>query len=541
MQPNREAIVGRRVVVLGAGFFLVFVAYSSAQLLQTSVNGSKGMLCLFSVYATFAAASLYAPVLVSWLGPTTLLPLSALGYATMTAANIRPVAELLLPSCVVVGACAATLWSAQAVYIGASAVALSRATGRQLTDCTSALNTRFYSAFMVSGAVSGLFSTTVMSSGAPTAVVLLFSLLWCVCMGGVCLLAAVPLPDDPSSRIVAAPGSKTAGRALARLEGDATRLADSVAAAFWTDELVVGDTACEAIAPEPAIGAAGVDTTVSAQAPAAPALASAPAPSRPTLFFMARFLATNERIRFLLPAMVLSGAGGGFYNGAFIGSVVARGIGAANVGLIGCVYALTSSLASSLVWAPLSQRPGFGRRYGFAFAVVGYAAWYAAAAAGIALMPPPSAAAAATVDASAPVSPLVFAAHVAGAIAHGFFDPVLSSFIPATLQTFFPSGKEALCAMSSVRVVYSLGCAGQSLLSYALTDSGAPRLAEQSAVLALVACVAGASLFHLNARVCKIDLVTADAGGAAATGVASISTTSSDAEVKVRRASVGAT
>ncbi len=534
------ATYAARVRFLALGFFLLFVAYSSAQLLQTALNGARGYACLFGVYSAFGLFSLYAPALVALLGPNALLPASAGGYVLMVAANLFRSASaefLLVPSCVLVGACAATLWASQAVYLGRAALELSRLDGRELTLCTSELNGRFYSVFMSSGVFSGVFASAVMMSGVPDAVALLFLLLTGVGVAGFAALALLPEAGDPTARVLALPGAKLAGAALL-LAAEADEAAGQRASAsWWLDNAEAGPRPAPGLeepapalasAPPPAASAAALLSPAAVVVPA-PAAAANAAPSaaaettvqppsvplpagpaaaapRPTLVYMIRFLVTDRRMRFIVPTIFVTGLGAGYVNGAWMGAVVARRIGVQLVGLCGATYSLASSLASSYLWAPLAQRAAFGRRGCFAVALAAYAAWYFFFAVFIAATTPADSAAQST-DAA-----VLFA----GAAWHGIFDPVFSSFVPATLQTFFSSGRDALCAMSSVRVVYSLGFACAQLLSTSLAAAGSPRLAEQSALCAAFTLLAAACLAFLHFRVCSIDATVDELAAAAA-------------------------
>ena len=474
-----------RVRWLSVGFVLVFVAYSSAQLLQTALNGDRGYECLFAVYATFGLFSLYAPALVAALGPNRLLPAAACGYAFMVGANLYPGEGLLVPSCVFVGACAAALWSAQAVYVGQVALALSRSEARELTLCTSELNAAFYSRFMFSGAVSGLFSSAVFFSGVPNAVFLLFLLLTGVACAGVGALLALPRAEDPSTRTVALPGCGGTENVPLVTDGLNSKASDE----FWLG-VAAGPT--DRAAANASAEAVPVEAAAPGDAAGAPAVVAA---IRPTLLYMVRFLATDRRMRFIIPTIFVNGAGAGFVNGVWMGRIVSARLGVQHVGLVGALYAVISSFAATQVWGRLAQRPSFGRRWCFVGSLAIYSLWYALFALYAAATP---------ANDGAP-SPATFAILFIGAAVHGFADPVLSSFIPATLQVFFSGGRDALCAMSSVRVVYSLGFALQQALSIGLAARGGARIAEQASLLAALTLLAGAALAYLQLRVYSID------------------------------------
>jgi hypothetical protein len=186
----------RRCRLMALGFWLLFLAYSSAQLLQTSLNKGDGFKCLSTLYAIFGAAALLAPHAVSILGPRALLSLSAAPYVVMVAANIDPNPAFLLPACAAVGWGAATLWSAQGTYVGRLAVLHAAKTGMPLTNATSQLNAAFFVIFVSSGGTSALMAAVIMMSTTDAARPL-FLLLTGVGIAGVALLACMPAPDAP--------------------------------------------------------------------------------------------------------------------------------------------------------------------------------------------------------------------------------------------------------------------------------------------------------------------------------------------------------
>jgi hypothetical protein len=204
---------------------------------------------------------------------------------------------------------------------------------------------------------------------------------------------------------------------------------------------------------------------------------------------MLYFVLTNRRVLFLLPAIFANGSGAGYINGVWMATAARLLLSPGYIGLIGFVYAVASAAAARYIWKPLSQSRG--RRFCFFSAVVGFVFWYTTMGAWLLLFPP-----------GAGDAPPFAALFILGAV-HGILDPVLQSLIPATLQVFFSSGRDSLCAMSSIRVVYSAGFAGAQALSLALAQS---RVGEQSVILAFLMAAAGCSLYFLHHFVCKIDL-----------------------------------
>lgn len=223
-------------------------------------------------------------------------------------------------------------------------------------------------------------------------------------------------------------------------------------------------------------------------------------PPRPSLWFMLRFLTTNKRMRYIIPTILVTGAGNGYISGAWYGGVVGRAIGIEYVGFVGATYSLAAAIATKM-WGKLAQRESFGRRWCFVLSFASHVLWYLAftlwCAKYISDEPdapnyPP--------DASREGA---FAMLFIGVAWYAIFDPVFNSMVPATLQTFFPSGAEAPCAMASIRAVYSVGFATQQGISISLQGK---RIAEQSLGLMFLMLFAAASLWYLHRNVCQIDL-----------------------------------
>ena len=192
--------IQRRVRLLALGFFSLFLAYNTAQLLQTAVNGSKGYTCLGLVYGWFALSSLNSPYFVFRFGPRCLLAPSAIAYVMMTASYLVPDSSIfLLGSCMSVGVSAAFLWTSQGSYVGQCAAVMSKSTNCAMTDCASELNAAFYSIFASSSGVSAAFSFVFLTLAGPDSIRALFVVLTlCGCVG-IALLAMLADPQAPHS------------------------------------------------------------------------------------------------------------------------------------------------------------------------------------------------------------------------------------------------------------------------------------------------------------------------------------------------------
>ena len=194
----------KRVLLLAAGFWLVFASFGTAQLLQSSVNANVGLSCLALIYVPLALMSLVAPQLLSASAGalTAALPACASLYALMVAANISPSPVPLLLSCAGVGLAAAVFWSAQSLYVQRCAVAYARAQGLPLTRAASYQNSVFFSVLASSGAVSSAVAAVFFLTLDAAAVPALFIFMTVLGVAGVVLLAFLPEPGDETTDAV---------------------------------------------------------------------------------------------------------------------------------------------------------------------------------------------------------------------------------------------------------------------------------------------------------------------------------------------------
>ncbi len=495
---------------MSLGFFCLFVAFSSGQLLQTSINGSAGYVCVMLIYIPFAVAALVSPLIVGTYGPTLSLPLAATGYVIFVASNVLGDVRALLPGCVVVGVSAAVLWSSQGTYLGRAASAMAAASGRPMTECTSELNGSFYAIFMSSGGVSSVLASAIMVAGGGTAglassVRALFVLLTCVGVAGVLVLATLAEADSESNEVVVPlrwPGRARRQKAL----GGQAEEGGAAEAAEWDASVLAGGRAIDvqvaASVIETDAGGQGVSPTKlleveggAEKGEGVPAVQPGP----PTVVAMLRFLATEHRFHLLAPAIIFSGAGQGFVMGAWIAVCVASapGLGTQWVGLVGAAYSFTTALGI-IGWKRVAAAPAYGRTSAFIATCAVQFVWYLAMAAWLSyarLGQAPEVPGPLPVAATTTVTVLAI-------LLYGSVDSVWNGFVPATLQVFYPARHDTPCAMAAIRVAYSAGFAIQSFVSLAL---GPARLPEQCLLLAAFLAVSSAVLVHLHRSVMSLD------------------------------------
>ena len=94
--PHRPAMASSEftnsVYLLTLGFFFVFAAFNTVQLLESSVLSDKNLAftTLSTIYAVFAATNIVAPKVVSLLGPRLGMFLGSMCYVLLVVANIAP-------------------------------------------------------------------------------------------------------------------------------------------------------------------------------------------------------------------------------------------------------------------------------------------------------------------------------------------------------------------------------------------------------------------------------------------------------------------
>lgn len=520
--PPTKATIEWRVRCLAGAFFLVFFAFSTSQLMESTLHGSSGYMCLSGLYGAFSISLLLSPYLIS-LCPenllTTLLFSASVPYLLMTASNLLPRMEaVMLLACVGVGVGAGPLWGSQGVFIGRSTLAHCAATGEGKSTTSTKLNALFYSIWMGSGFVSNTMASVILltSTDLEKGVYLLFTLLsivGCVGCGALLLLQA---PGAPGKSLFTLPYFFQGG--VAAVKGDPALLSTHVVSASASDLLPIqtspsqqevargveasgGGKKKEAWIPWPEVESGGSDDGVvcatSATTASTAAPSNAPPPAPPTPLTMLRFMLTKREVWFIAPLAFSAGLGQGFLVGAWFRVVVGGTVGASWVGLVGASFSLTSATAAS-IWGPLAQRPTFGRRWAF---VIGHIVlllwflsnslvWWASGREGDS---------SSTAAAPNPSNYGLVAVLFAATACFSSVDPIMQAFTSATMQCYFPEAPYLACAVAAPRFFYAIGFSSQQFLALALANSlGRPAISEQCILQAALVCISGFSLRHLH-------------------------------------------
>jgi Ion channel regulatory protein UNC-93 len=463
---SRKVLFVYRAWLLAIGFFMLFIAYSSGQILQTSINPA-GYECLATLYGTFAAGALVAPYLIQFIRPKILIPISAIPYVLFVASNMLGAKEptFLIFACGLNGFAAATLWSAQGLYLSQCAVARSKLTGEALTDCNTLMNSSFYTIFASSGAVSFLTTGIVLitSPSIGDAIFPLFFGLTFVALSGTLLLSIIAEPTDAGSRIFGQLFCFAKAPPKVQLEPQQSELS--------TRALVN---------PDPSGSSSKLE------------IVSPPVKKQaPTLFFMIRFLTTNLRMGLMAAPILAFGMTMGLYNGAWMGVVVSQQVGKQYVGFVGFCYSVFCT-ASTYGWGKIIPIKSFGRRWAFVVATSVQILFFLSSA--VFLWNQQSLK---THSLEANLAFLFIAAMV-----YGSADSIWYTQLPATLQTFFYEGPEQSCANAAVRFYTALGFTIQSIISYSLDGY---YVIEQMIFIVVVLLFSGSCLAYLHFRVCSVD------------------------------------
>lgn len=115
---ERRRIV-KNVFLISVAFLFNFNAFQGLTRLQSSLNRQEGMGVITSsvIYATLMVSCMFLPkLIINWIGHKWTITISFSGYILYMAANGYAVWGTLTTASVLVGLCAAPLWTAQCSY-----------------------------------------------------------------------------------------------------------------------------------------------------------------------------------------------------------------------------------------------------------------------------------------------------------------------------------------------------------------------------------------------------------------------------------------
>lgn len=160
--------ITKNVYVISFGFLFLFTAFQSLQNLQSSLNKDEGLglASLSVIYGALILSCIFVPpFVIGRIGCKWTLVLSMTGYVLYTVSNYYAHWGTLIPASIIIGTCAAPLWSSKCAYLTTTGIRYSELS-RETQD---AVVTRYFGTFFLifqSGQIWGnLISSLVLQQG----------------------------------------------------------------------------------------------------------------------------------------------------------------------------------------------------------------------------------------------------------------------------------------------------------------------------------------------------------------------------------------
>ena len=142
--------VYKNLIVITVSFLCLFTAYSSLEMLQSSLNvaGGLGLIGLTVVYSSKLLSSLFLPSFVfSKLGMKWTIVVATFGYIAFATASFHATWGTLIPASVLLGIGASNLWTGQMSYLSTLAGRYATITRIKLSNALSRMFSIFYVVF----------------------------------------------------------------------------------------------------------------------------------------------------------------------------------------------------------------------------------------------------------------------------------------------------------------------------------------------------------------------------------------------------------
>lgn len=155
----------KNILLISVAFLFNFNAFQGLSRLQSSLHRTEGMGVINSsvLYASLVLSCLFVPkILINLIGHKWTIPLSFCGYTLWMAANGYAVWGTMITASIIVGLCAAPLWTAQCSYFTIIGTRYAKLT----KEAENAVVTRFFGIFFfffqLSGITGSIISSTVL-------------------------------------------------------------------------------------------------------------------------------------------------------------------------------------------------------------------------------------------------------------------------------------------------------------------------------------------------------------------------------------------
>ncbi len=138
----------KNILLISVCFLMVFTAFQGLSRLQSSLHREEGMGVTTQavLYAALVLSCMFIPkLLISQVGHKWTIPISFIGYILWMAANGYAVWGTMVTASILVGLCAAPLWTAQCAYFTKMATRWHKMTG----EPEEAIVSRFFGYFFM--------------------------------------------------------------------------------------------------------------------------------------------------------------------------------------------------------------------------------------------------------------------------------------------------------------------------------------------------------------------------------------------------------
>ena len=175
-----------------ASSFLIFLAYTSIQNLESTINKDAGTTAIGVLYLSIICATPFAPRVISLLGRKKAFVCSTFTYLAFVASNLYPSYEIMLPAAVVIGVGGSVYWPTTLSLLKHFSVQHAKRKGLDESKALDLFSSAFWGSFQFSQLIGSLmiyllFQNTKGSGGAG-GVKTLLPLVFTICAALGCLL-----------------------------------------------------------------------------------------------------------------------------------------------------------------------------------------------------------------------------------------------------------------------------------------------------------------------------------------------------------------
>ena len=188
----------RNLILLGCGFFGVFLAFNATQSLQSSLNKEVGFVSVATLYAAFFLSTVPSAFIVDRIGAKACLVAGGITYVAYIAANLHPSYATLVPTAALLGLGAAIIWTAQGAVVTENAMSYAMLNGEESKSALGLFNGIFWGMFQFNSTVGSLTSALILKYAGDNAVKILFYTFIAVSATGCCVfvLLGKSRPDN---------------------------------------------------------------------------------------------------------------------------------------------------------------------------------------------------------------------------------------------------------------------------------------------------------------------------------------------------------